>query len=104
MKIYEKQEKANTKAKIFWKVYVHVLCVGCACVSVRMCTAYIFPLKGGITGDFYFLFCAYLDFPKLVTLTFFFLSLQLEREKKKCSKTQSTFRYYNGTGKINGLT
>ena len=21
-----------------------------------MCTAYIFPLKGGITGDFYFLF------------------------------------------------
>ena len=46
-----------------------------------MYTAYIFPLKGGITGDFYFLFCAYLDFPKLVTLTFFFLSLQLEREK-----------------------
>lgn len=51
-----------------------------------MCTAYIFPLKGGITGDFYFLFCAYLDFPKLVTLTFFFLSLQLEREKKKMLK------------------
>lgn len=44
----------------------------CVCACMCMSTAYIFPLKGGIMGDFYFLFCAYLDFLKLVTLTFFF--------------------------------
>ena len=57
----------------------------CVCVYVSvyvcMCTSHIFPLEGVIMADFYFLFCVYLDFPKLVVLTFFFIFAVREREK-----------------------
>ena len=98
--IYLSRGKSKHKSKNFLASICTCVCVY-VCVYVCMCTSHIFPLEGGIMADFYFLFCVYLDFPKLVVLTFF-LSLQLER--KKCSKKQSTFRYYNGAGKRNGLT
>lgn len=51
---------------------MYMCCVLCVCV----CTAHIFPLKGGMMGDFYFVFWTYLNFSKLVALTFFDFALR----------------------------
>ena len=51
-----------------------------------------------IMEDFYFLFCAHLDFPNFETLTF------LDNERGKTLKNKNILNFYNGAGMRDGLT
>ena len=100
--IYLLRGKSKHKSKNFLEsICTCIVCWVCMCECAHVHCIYI-PPEGWDNGRFLFSFLCLFGLSKVGNINFFFIFAV--RERKKCSKTQSTFRYYNGAGKINGLT